>query len=51
MTDETKTGWSASITQDERDLINTLLELEGRSGPKQLMWMVKRRLAELEVGK
>lgn len=43
-----RTGWTASITDEERARIRKLLDLENRSGSQQLMHMVDKRLAEIE---
>lgn len=45
---EKRTGWTASITAEERERVKRLLEYEKRSGSQQLMFMVDRRLAEIE---
>ena len=43
-----KTGWTASLTQDERGRVKRLLEYENRSFSQQVMHMVTLRLKEID---
>lgn len=45
---EKRSGLHMSVTDDERERFNRLLDHEKRSGSQQLMFMVDRRLAEIE---
>ena len=41
-------GFSISITKEEREKIKRLCDVEGRNGRAQIMYMVEKRLAEIE---
>ena len=41
-------GFSISITKEEREKIKRLCDAEGRNGRAQIMYMVEKRLAEIE---
>ena len=43
-----RSGLHMSVTDDERERFNRLLDYEKRSGSQQLMHMVDRRLAEID---
>jgi len=43
-----RSGWTASLTYNQRERVNRLLEHEGRSFAQQVMHMVDRRLAEID---
>ena len=45
---EKRSGLHMSVTDDERERFNRLLDYEKRSGSQQLMHMVDRHLAEID---
>lgn len=42
------TGMTASVTSEERALINEVAEIEDRTFRAEIVWLFKRRLAELK---
>ena len=45
---EKRTGWTASLTEEERARVHRLLTYEDRTFTRQLLHMTDRRLAEID---